>query len=183
LRAVAVEEVRASRWRERLEAGNKTAAGAASPHDSDVTLRGEGTAAPSGTRDPVPPGPLQWRPGAMKVLISDLLFPGDPSSLLVPLASGSGIGVVLAPALAEEAELPWRGNVDLVDCESNTMRRQRIDDALAERYRAAYARHFALWREAGRKRGVLFTRVSCENALSAVLGGEAFAAGAVEAVQ
>src|SRR6185503_14727235 len=106
----------------------------------------------------VAPGPLHWRAGALKVLISDLLFPGDPSALLVPLAASSGVGVVLAPALAEEAELPWRGNVELTDCESGTTRRQRIDEPLAERYRAAYARHFDLWREAGRKRGVLLAR-------------------------
>jgi hypothetical protein len=128
------------------------------------------------------PGPLQWRPGALKVLISDLLFPADPSALLVPLASGSGIGVVLVPALAEEADLPWRGNVELTDCERGVVRRQRIDESLAARYRAAYARHFALWREASRKRGVLFARIPCEAGLSAVLGTEAFAAGAVEAV-
>jgi hypothetical protein len=115
-------------------------------------------------------------------LISDLLFPGDPSALLVPLASSSGVGVVLAPGLTDEADLPWRGNVELTDCESGIVRRQRIDEPLAGRYRAAYARHFALWREGCRKRGVLFAHVPCEHALALALGGEAFAAGAVESV-
>jgi hypothetical protein len=128
------------------------------------------------------PGPIAWRVGALKILISDLLFSGDPSALLVPLAAGSGVGVVLVPALAEEAELPWRGNVELTDCESGAARRQRVDESLAERYRAAYVRHFALWREACRKRGVLLARVGCERDLSAELGGEAFASGAVEAL-
>ena len=127
------------------------------------------------------PGPLPWRAGALKVLISDLLFPGDPSALLVPLAAGSGVSVVLAPGLAEEAELPWRGNIELTDCESGAVRRQRVDDPLAARYQAAYARHFALWREACRKRGVLFARVPCALPLMNALAGEAFAAGAVEA--
>jgi hypothetical protein len=102
---------------------------------------------------------------------------------LLPLATGSGIALVLAPAIAEEAELPWRGNLELVDVESGAMRRQRIDEPLAARYRAAYARHFALWREACRKRGVLFARVPCEGALAAVLSGEPFAAGVVEAAR
>jgi hypothetical protein len=118
----------------------------------------------------------------MKVLISDLLFAADPSALLVPLAAGAGTCVVLAPALAEEAALPWRGNVELTDCESETVRRQRVDEPLAARYAAAYTRHFALWREACRRRGVLFARVPCERALATALSGEAFAAGAVEAV-
>ncbi len=155
LSAVAVEEVRAGRWRERLPAPKP-----------------ESAAAPSG---------LPWRPGALKVLISDLLFPGDPAAALGMIATGAGVGIVLVPTLAAEAELGWRGNVELTDCESGTVRRQRADDGLAARYRDAYARHFALWREACRRRGVLFARVPCEGELTTTLGGEAFGAGAVEA--
>ncbi|MEY2879522.1 MAG: hypothetical protein RLZZ15_1902 [Verrucomicrobiota bacterium] len=155
LHAVAADEVRAGRWRERLP-----------PPASE-------TAAPS---------PLPWKSGAMKILISDLLFPGEPAAALAGLAAGAGVGVILAPALAAEAALPWRGNVELTDCETAAVRRQRIDEALAGRYAAAYARHFSLWREAARRRGVLFARVAAEGELTAALGGEAFAAGAVEAV-
>jgi uncharacterized protein (DUF58 family) len=162
VRAISVDEVRAGRWRERLPATTKTDDGKA---PVDPTLM---------------PGPLPWRPGALKVLISDLLFPGDPSALLVPLAAGSGVAVVLAPAIADEAELEWRGNVELTDCESGTVRRQRVDEPLAARYGAAYARHFTLWREACRRRGVLFARVPSEPALAVALSGEALAGGAVE---
>jgi uncharacterized protein (DUF58 family) len=153
--AVAVEEVRAGRWRERLPAAPAELATA--------------------------PSALPWRPGALKVLISDLLFPGDPAAALGTIAAGAGVGIVLAPTLAEEADLGWRGNVELTDCESGTVRRQRADDRLAARYREAYARHFGLWREACRRRGVLLARVPCEGELVTVLGGEALAAGAVEA--
>lgn len=179
--AVAAEEVRAERWRERLR------------RDENRGLAGDGRAGSgaAGTKETgraeeeggMALAPGQWRGGAMKVLISDLLFAGDPAGVVVPLASGAGVGIVLTPTAAEEAELPWRGNVDLTDCESGRVRRQRIDDALAERYRAAYARHFALWREACRKRGVLFARVPAEVTLALALGAEAFSAGAVEAVQ
>ncbi len=169
VRPVAAEEVRADRWRDRLA----VAAGGLS--SGPATPKRENTEA-------APPGPLHWRPGAMKVLISDLLFAGDPSALLVPLAAGAGVGVVLAPALDEEADLPWRGNVELTDCESGRVRRQRVDDGLAARYREAYVRHFTLWREACRKRGVLFARVPCAGALTQVLSIDAFSAGVVEAV-
>lgn len=169
LRAVSADEIRAERWRGRL---------GESLHEPAVPgTPGKKTEA---VADAQPPGPFPWRPGAMKVLISDLLFPGDPTSLLIPLAAGSGVGVVLAPTIAEEADLPWRGNVELTDCESGVMRRQRIDEPLAERYRAAYARHFSLWREACRKRGVLFARIGAEGELVHALSGEAFAAGAIE---
>ncbi len=161
---LAAEDVRAGRARERLTAGGGESGSAASAADGAPTLA------------------LPWRAGAMRVLISDLLFPGDPAGVLAAFAGGAGLGVVLAPGTAAEAELPWRGNVELTDCENGRVRRQRVDDGLAERYAAAYARHFALWREACRRRGVRFARVPCEPALTAALSGEAFAAGAVEAV-
>jgi uncharacterized protein (DUF58 family) len=184
LSAIAPEEVRAARWRERLkfDRGEALPANARSAERTQKMNADDPSTSSTPPSDPSPPGPLQWRPGAMKVLISDLLFPGDPLTLLVPLASASGVGLVLAPALADEADLPWRGNVELTDCESGAVRRQRVDESLAERYRASYQRHFALWREAGRKRGVLFARISCEHSLTQALGAEAFSVGAVEAV-
>lgn len=156
--AIDADEVRSGRWRERQN-----------PPSADDRTAGEGLAS------------IPWRPGALKILISDLLFPSPPAQLLAPLAA-SGAGMILAPALAEEADLPWRGNVELTDCETGAMRRQRIDDALAARYRAAYARHFALWRDACRRRGVVFAQIPCAGALAVVLGGEPYSAGAVEAI-
>jgi uncharacterized protein (DUF58 family) len=148
-------DVRAGTWRERLKPG------------------GNETVVPSG---------MSWRSGAMKVFISDLLFPGDPASFLANLAVGSGVGVLLVPVLAAEGDLAWRGNCELTDCESGTMRRQRIDDGVAAAYREAYARHFNLWREACQRRNVIFARVPCEQPLPVALGGEALAVGAVESV-
>jgi hypothetical protein len=179
VRAVSAEEVHADRWRDRLDVPKAEGGAGSAGAPNHATSRGPSAS----SLEPAAPGPLHWRAGALKVLISDLLYPGDPSGLLVPLAASSGVGIILAPALADEADLPWRGNVELTDCESGAVRRQQIDDPLAERYRAAYARHFGLWREAARRRGVLFGRVPCEGALSHALSGEAFAAGAVEVVQ
>jgi uncharacterized protein (DUF58 family) len=177
LRDVSAGEVRTDRWRERL-----ANSGVAPPASAEPALPGAKPGGADHPGQPVAPGPFAWRPGALKVLISDLLYPGDPSGVLVPLAGGAGAAVVLAPTLPEEAELPWRGNLDLIDCETGAARRQRIDEALAERYHAAYTRHFALWREACRKRGVLFAGVPCARSLAVVLGADAFSAGAVEPV-
>lgn len=157
LHPVQPDEVRSGRWRERLPAW----AGAPA----------SGSAAP---------GPFPWRPGALKVLVSDLLFSGDPAALLGGMAATAGVAVVLAPAAPEEETLGLRGNIELHDCESAARRRQRIDDRLDERYRAAYARHFALWSEAARRRGVLFARIPAAGDLTAVLAGAALSAGAVE---
>lgn len=151
---VPVEWARAGRWREKLAA------------------RTAGTSAA--------PGLLPWRSGALKVLLSDLLFPGEPSAVLGPLATGAGLALVFAPSLATERELAPRGNVELVDCEGAGRRRQRIDDALAGRYHTAYRRHFALWDEAARQRGVLLSSVPCEGTLRDVLAGGPLRARVIE---
>lgn len=154
LRVIPVEAVRAGDWRSRLNL--KPGAGSL-------------------------PGALPWRAGAMKIFVSDLLFTGDPIRLVSGMAAGGGLAMIFAPALASEAAAPARGNVELVDCETGERRRQRIDVALADRYRDAYTRHFALWTEAARRRGVALTRLACEGALVDALGGEARTSGIVEA--
>lgn len=123
---------------------------------------------------------LPWRAGAMKIWISDLLFPGAPAPALHAMSAGGGCALVLAPVLEAEADLRERGNLELADPEGGAARRQRIDDALAGRYRAAYARHFALWRDAARRAAVGFARVDCAGPLAAALAGEARAQGVVE---
>lgn len=191
VRSVATETVGAGNWRDRLAAGADSGRQAESPSTGKATPSQEnlGAGSPSSRKSPSPavnattaPGPLPWRAGAMKVLISDLLFPGDPAALLGPMAASGGLCILLVPVVAEEADLPWRGNVELTDCESGSMRKQRIDEDLAARYREAYARHFSLWREACRKRGVLMARLPGEQPLALALGAEAFSVGAVEAI-
>ena len=127
------------------------------------------------------PGVLPWRAGAMKIWISDLLFPGEPGAVLNTMAAGGGCALVLVPVLTHEAELADRGNVELADHEGGAVRRQRIDEALAERYRSAYARHFSLWRDAARRAAAGFARVDCAGGLAAALAGEARTQGVVEA--
>ncbi len=152
--AVPVEWARAGRWREKLAA------------------RAAGT--------PAAPGLLPWRPGALKVFLSDLLYPGEPSAVLGPLAAGAGLALVFAPSLAAERDLAERGNIELIDCEGVGRRRQRIDDALAARYRTAYRRHFSLWDEAARQRGVLLAPVPCEGTFRDALAGGPLRASLIE---
>ncbi len=157
VRLLANERVRAEGfWRECHQIGDKSAGG---------ERRGQA---------------LPWRAGAMKIWISDLLFPGQPGPALHAMAAGGGCALLFAPVLAAEAGLAERGNLELADPEGGEPRRQRIDDALAERYAAAYARHFALWRDAARRAAVGFARVDCAGTLAAALTGEARTQGVVE---
>lgn len=121
-----------------------------------------------------------WRPNGMKILISDLLYPGEPDSLLGAMAAQKGLSLILAPTLPEEAGLHAAGNVKLKNCESGLVRRQLITPALARRYARAYAAHFELWASACLRRQVIFARVPCQGTLTESLTGEALTQGAVE---
>jgi hypothetical protein len=179
VRAVPAESVRAGGWRGRVVFGGAAGAGAGASVGVGASV-GAGTGASAGAGADQKPAWLPWRAGALKVLLSDLLFPGDPGPLLSAMSGGGGAAVVFAPAARSEAEPPGRGNVELIDCETGVKRHQRIDDDLAARYRAAYARHFDLWGEASRRRGVTLVRVPGEGTLASVLGGEPLLRGAVE---
>lgn len=130
--------------------------------------------------EPAPPAleDIPWRSGALRVWITDLLYEGAPA--LTPLAAGRGRGVVLVPYGEEEAMPEWSGNLDLVDCESGRHRNQRVDPGLLDRYRQAYGRHFALWRDHARRLGIALARVACGPPFAEALNEEALPHGAVE---
>lgn len=122
------------------------------------------------------------RPGALRVLISDLLFPAAPEHSLTPLAASGGRGLLLVPWCKGEAEPDWNGNIEFENCESGHREKRRVPAATLERYHDAYRRHFELWREPCRRRGMAFARVAAEPEFLTALRAEAVKAGAVEMI-
>lgn len=120
------------------------------------------------------------RPGSLRVLVSDLLFPGAPESITVPLTAGRGRGVVLAVYAKEEATPEWDGNVEFEDCETTLTEKRRVDAGILQRYQQAYTRHFALWREPCARLGIAFARVAAEPSFLDALRTEGVAAGACD---
>lgn len=124
---------------------------------------------------------VPWRAEALRVLVSDLLFPPAAGAAWTRRLGGArGVGLVLVPWSAEEAAPAWDGRVDFEDCETAGRREQRVDADLLARYRSAYARHVAGWREACRRAGVLMARVPAEPELIDALNAEALPAGVIE---
>lgn len=119
-------------------------------------------------------------PGSLRVLISDLLYPGAPERVTVPLTANRGRGMVLAVFSAEEASPSWEGNVEFEDCEAGSVEKRRVDGPTLERYRKAYERHFTLWREPCAKLGIPLARVAAEADFLAAMRTEGVASGAVE---
>jgi hypothetical protein len=109
---------------------------------------------------------LRMRRGAMKILVSDLLLPGDPTPFVSLFQAPA---MFLVPSSENERTPKWRGNVALVDCESGVRRKQFVSDELIERYMQAYKRHFDMWSNATRKQRVHLLEVPSEGSLATSL--------------
>lgn len=150
------EAVMSHRWAENLPAGPHAAA--APPDLARVPLRAQ----------------------SLRVLVSDLLFAGDPQPVAGVLGSRQGRPVVLAPFCQEETDPAWDGNMEFIEAEEQSHHPRRVEPALLRRYRAAYARHFELWKAAAQRHGVVLARVASAPAFPAALQLEALRIGAVE---
>jgi hypothetical protein len=76
---------------------------------------------------------VPWRQGSMRVLVSDLLFPGSPEPLLASLAANKGRGLIFVPHCTAETDPGWAGNLEMIDCETDEQRVQHIGADLLAR--------------------------------------------------
>lgn len=143
----------------------------------DVDLHGWGE--PGGQADPGVLSEIPWRHGSLRLIISDLLWPGDAQPILQALGGHGASPVIYAPYSPEESEPAWSGNLEMVDAETNAVRIQRVDDAVRRRYTAAYQRHFGLWSEQALRYHVPLARISASGSLVEALR-DAAAVGAAE---
>lgn len=133
--------------------------------------------------DPAAPPDLSripFRGNAIRVLVSDLLFPGDPEPALRCLAARQGSPLLLVPFLQSEAAPQWTGNYEFVDPERKSRHPHRIEPSVLKRYRESYAKHFALWKDAARRHQCRMARVPSEPDLQTALFAEAVPTGALE---
>ena len=123
---------------------------------------------------------IPWRAASLRVLISDLLFPGSPDALVPPLLSGRGRAIVLAPHCLAETQPDWLGNTELFDCEGSGRRDLRFHAEDLRFYTDTYRSHFDLWRAETRRHGIPLARVAAEPAFTDALSLEGIPSGAVE---
>jgi uncharacterized protein (DUF58 family) len=119
----------------------------------DVTFDFAGSPAPA-----LIGGAAILRPLGIRILISDLLWEGEPRAVLSALAQNAS-ALIVVQLLAESEERPdLRGGWRLVDVESGEWREIVFDAAASARYRDALARHRALWDDAARHAKALVVR-------------------------
>ena len=110
--------------------------------------------------------PPAWRPFGLRVLLSDLLWPGDPLTVLAQFAERA-TAVVVVQILAEVDVNPAeRGNIRLIDSETEAVQEIFVDAAAEKRYRDALARHQESWHLAAKQTGAIMTTVVAEQILS-----------------
>ncbi|MEX1117214.1 MAG: DUF58 domain-containing protein [Terrimicrobiaceae bacterium] len=122
---------------------------------------------------------VPWRPGSLRVVVSDLLFPASPASLLMPLLAGGGRVILLIPFSSSEEDPDWLGNTELLDVETGTRADHffRPDDL--RRYHDAYRTHFTIWQTTARGHGIPFARIPAQGSLEEALSFSAIREGAV----
>ena len=106
--------------------------------------------------------PVLRRQG-IRVLISDMLWPGDPGAVVRQLADRASAVFVLQVVSRRDIGAPDRGNVRLVDVESGETMELFVDAVVEERHRQALARHEQAWRDACRRVGARFVRLVAED--------------------
>jgi uncharacterized protein (DUF58 family) len=110
--------------------------------------------------------PAGFRRQGIRVLISDLLWLGEPATILQTLAHGAASLVVAQTLASVDANPPERGRVRLLDSETDERREIFIDDGAIRRYRDALARHQQNWHRACRQIGAVMVSVIAEEVVA-----------------
>ncbi len=109
--------------------------------------------------------PPAWRTRSVRVLISDLLWPGLPAPSLQRLVSGAAAATVLRLVSQQDLAAGETGNLRLVDVESEEELEVLLDSGTADRYQQAMMAHHQQWLDAARSYGVALTTIIAEDLL------------------
>ena len=110
--------------------------------------------------------PPAWRPAGMRVLVSDLLWLGDPLELLTSMSQQASAVYVIQVLSTADTEPAERGNIQLVDSETNQIEEIFLNDAAAARYRSNLQRHCENWRHAVRQVGGVLVQLVAEQVVA-----------------
>lgn len=127
---------------------------------------------------PPEPGCIELRPNSVRIFLSDLLYPGDPTHTLNHLGGRGSMLILLAPFLSSESSPKWQGHCDLIDVESNTHHPGKIDSAFLNRYHIAYSNHMAAWSGAATRHQAVIARIPAHISFPEAIFKHAVPAGA-----
>jgi len=106
--------------------------------------------------------PPRFKNRSIRVVLSDLLWLGDPMQVVGPCAEGATLCVFVQILAEADLKLPERGNLRVIDSETGEHLDLLVDAAAIERCRQTLERHEALWDEACRRAGAVLTQAIAE---------------------
>jgi len=103
-----------------------------------------------------------WRNKGIRILISDLLWIGDPHSTMSVLSEGASTVYVVQILAAADVEPEFAGNVRLVDSEDANSREMFIDAVQLARYKQRLSEHQQNWSRSCRQFAAKMTTIVAE---------------------
>jgi uncharacterized protein (DUF58 family) len=110
-------------------------------------------------------GAPAWRPRGVRILLSDLLWVGEPLLALRTFTEGAAAAAVIQLLADADLHPPEEGALRLIDAETEQLREIHVDARIAQRYRDRLALHQQNWHQGCRGCGVSFTTVVAESLL------------------
>ncbi len=107
--------------------------------------------------------PPKFRRLGVRVLVSDLLWPGEPIQLLRRLRDGAAALFVIQLLAREDVEPPEHGNLRVVDSETGDESEIYIDSSIAKQYAENLAQLQQSWDDACRQCGAHMTTIVAED--------------------
>jgi uncharacterized protein (DUF58 family) len=107
--------------------------------------------------------PPKFRRLGVRVLVSDLLWPGEPLQLLRRLREGAAALFVVQLLARDDANPPEHGNLRVVDSETGDESEIYIDSSIAKQYTDNLAQLQQSWADACRQCGAHMTTLVAEN--------------------
>lgn len=106
--------------------------------------------------------PPAWRPHAVRVILSDLLWLAEPRELLTTLGDRAAAVYVIQILASEDLSPTQQGNLRLVDSESDAAENLYLDATAVARYCENIRRNRENWRRAARQTGAVFVSLVAE---------------------
>jgi uncharacterized protein (DUF58 family) len=107
--------------------------------------------------------PPKFRRLGVRVLVSDLLWPGEPLQVLRRLRDGAAALFVIQLLARDDVTPPEHGNLRVVDSETGDEREIYIDSGIAGQYAANLAQLQQSWSDACRQCGAQMTTMVAED--------------------
>ncbi len=108
----------------------------------------------------------------VRILISDLFWPANPSHTVRRLCSGGAALFIIQLLARDDAEPPVYGSVRLVDCETAEASDVYVDATVLRQYRNNLAQWQQAWADACRQCGAMMTTVVAEDTVDLLTGLE-----------